>query len=67
MEEHSVIGGLGGAVAETVSESKPVPVKRIGVRDRFGQSSRNYQDLLERYGLTSEAVAGAARSLVLER
>ncbi|MCW4048133.1 MAG: transketolase family protein [Candidatus Bathyarchaeota archaeon] len=64
VEEHSVIGGLGGAVTEAVSERKPVPISRVGIKDRFGQSSRNYQALLERYGLTPEAVAGAARKVV---
>jgi transketolase len=67
LEEHSIIGGLGGAIAEAVSESNPVPVLRIGVKDRFGQSSRNYQALLERYGLTSESVVMAARKILKER
>ncbi len=49
-EEHSVIGGLGGAVAETLSSSRPVPVVRIGVDDTFGQSG-DPQGLLEYYGL----------------
>ena len=67
VEEHSVIGGLGGAVAEVVSESAPVPILRIGVRDRFGQSSRNYQALLKHYGLTSEAVVAATKKMMKEK
>jgi transketolase len=67
LEEHSVLGGLGGAIAEIVSEEKPVPIIRIGVRDRFGQSSRNYGALLELYGLTSESVVKAAKKLLEEK
>jgi transketolase len=67
VEEHSVIGGLGGAVSEFLSETNPVPVKKIGIQDRFGQSSRSYQALLEEYGLTSEAVVKAAESVVKKR
>ena len=65
VEEHSVLGGLGGAVSEILSENYPTPLIRVGVMDRFGMTSRNYQRLLERYGLTPAAVAEAA-SKVLE-
>ena len=61
VEEHSVLGGLGGAVSEVLSENYPTPLRRVGVMDRFGMSSRNYQRLLERYGLTPAAVAEAAK------
>jgi len=61
VEEHSVLGGLGGAVSEVLSENYPTPLRRVGVMDRFGVSSRNYQRLLERYGLTPTAVAEAAK------
>ncbi|MBN2334760.1 transketolase family protein, partial [Candidatus Bathyarchaeota archaeon] len=60
VEEHSVLGGLGGAISEVLGERRPTPIMRVGIRDRFGQSSRNYQALLERYGLTPDAVAEAA-------
>jgi len=63
-EEHSVIGGLGGAVAEALSEYRPTPMKRVGISDRFGESSRRYSELLERYGLTAEAITEAAQILV---
>ena len=49
VEEHSVIGGLGGAVCECLSEKAPVPVKRIGVNDVFGESGPAVA-LLEKYG-----------------
>ncbi len=58
-EEHSVIGGLGSAVAETVGESYPVPVIRVGVADRFGESGTP-DALLKAYGLTAEHIRDAA-------
>ncbi len=51
-EEHSIIGGLGGAVCEVVSEKRPAIVKRIGVRDEFGRSGKP-DELLRFYGLTA--------------
>lgn len=59
-EDHSVIGGLGGAVAEALSALHPAPLERVGVADRFGESGRP-ADLMERLGLTADAVAAAAR------
>ena len=50
MEEHSVIGGLGSAVADVLSENYPVPVHKIGIRDVFGESGPA-QELLKKYGL----------------
>jgi transketolase len=66
-EEHSVIGGLGGAVAETLTEYKPTPMMRVGVRDRFGESSRSYSELLGEYGLTPEAIREAVLTVVDRR
>lgn len=51
-ENHSIIGGLGGAVCELLSEYCPVPVKRIGVQDCFVETGED-QEILEKYGLTS--------------
>lgn len=62
-EEHSVIGGLGGAVCETLSENAPVPVLRVGVEDRFGMSGK-VPELLNEYGLTAENIADKARAAV---
>ncbi|ADL08437.1 transketolase family protein [Thermosediminibacter oceani] len=61
-EEHSIVGGLGSAVAEVLAEEKPTPMKRIGLRDVFGQSGRP-EELMKVYGLTAEDIAKAARSL----
>ena len=60
-EEHNIIGGLGGAVAEASVESYPVPIKRIGINDSFGESARDEEiDLLmEKYELTSTKIAQA--------
>lgn len=62
-EEHSIIGGLGGAVCEVLAEKMPVPVRRIGVNDKFGKSGQ-VPDLLNAYGLTAAHIAEVARELV---
>lgn len=62
VEEVNILGGLGSAVCETVSEYCPVPVKRIGVRDIFGKSG-NPDKLLQEYGLTAEHIIEEARKL----
>jgi transketolase len=59
-EEHSIIGGLGGAVAECLSQCAPVPLERVGVNDTFTESGP-YADLLDKYGMSAEAVAAAAQ------
>ena len=59
-EEHSIIGGLGGAVAECLSQCSPVPLERVGVNDTFTESGP-YSDLLEKYGMSVEAVVAAAQ------
>ena len=55
VEEHSVIGGLGGAVCETLSENAPTPVLRIGMNDVFGESGAAVP-LLHKYGLDAEGI-----------
>ncbi len=57
-EEHQINGGLGGAVAEAVSESFPVPIKRIGIEDTFGESGTP-AELLKKFGLTQENIKKA--------
>lgn len=59
-EEHSVIGGLGGAVSEYLSENCPVPVVKLGVNDEFGRSGKAMQ-VMEYYGLTAEGIIGKVR------
>jgi transketolase len=65
-EDHNVIGGLGGAVAEVLSSHWPVPVVRVGLQDTFAQSGDPWR-LLEYYGLTAEAIAMAARKTMEQR
>ena len=62
-EDHTIIGGLGGAVAEVLGERRPTPMRRVGLRDTFGESGPN-EALLEKYGLTAGHVAAAARELL---
>jgi transketolase len=66
VEEHSIVGGLGGAVAEYLSETHPVPMARVGIADRFAESGP-YADLLDRYGMSVNDIVGAAkRALALK-
>lgn len=67
-EEHNILGGMGSAVAESVSESYPVPVKRVGVMDMFGESARDNEIplLLEKHGITPFNMARQA-TLLRER
>lgn len=62
-EEHSVIGGLGGAVCELLSEKCPVPVVRHGVNDEFGRSG-TYSATLEYFGITPEVIAEKAKKAI---
>ncbi|MDI6696710.1 MAG: transketolase C-terminal domain-containing protein [Anaerolineales bacterium] len=62
-EDHTILGGLGGAVAETLSEHYPTPMKRVGWRDVYGESADN-NALLEKYGLTPRHIAEAAKALL---
>ncbi|HOB89587.1 MAG: transketolase C-terminal domain-containing protein [Bacillota bacterium] len=63
VEEHSIIGGLGSAVSELVSENLPCLVRRMGVRDRFGVPGSE-EDLFEFFGLTAEHIANETRDLL---
>lgn len=63
VEEHQVTGGLGGAVAELLSQNCPVPLKIIGVEDSFGESGE-HEELLVKYGLTKEAIIAAIKEIL---
>lgn len=62
-EEHSIIGGLGGAVAELLGENCPTPMKRVGINDRFGTSGKA-EELLKYFGLTPESLVDAAKEIL---
>jgi transketolase len=65
-EEHSIIGGLGGAVAEVLAESAPAPLVRIGVKDAFGTSG-DYEGLLRHYGLSANDIAAAVKEVIKKK
>ncbi|MCL1995319.1 MAG: transketolase family protein [Defluviitaleaceae bacterium] len=54
-EEHSIVGGLGGAIAEALHQTS-LPIKFLGLKDEFGCSAKNYTELLEHYGITADAI-----------
>ena len=62
-EDHSVIGGLGSAVAEVLSEESPTRMRMVGVRDKFGESG-SPADIMEKMGLTAAAIASRVEELV---
>ncbi|WP_163536417.1 transketolase family protein [Gracilibacillus sp. YIM 98692] len=65
-EEHSIIGGLGGAVAEVLAENHPVPQLRVGTKDTFGESGPP-EELLEKYGLTSEKIVEVTKQAMSKK
>ncbi|WP_019227618.1 transketolase family protein [Sedimentibacter sp. B4] len=62
-EEHSIIGGLGSAVLEVLSDTCPVPVRRIGVMDTFGESGKP-EDLMEKYMLTEKNIEDSCKEII---
>src|SRR3989344_124385 len=66
VEEHQITGGLGGAVAELISQNFPVPLKIMGVEDRFGESGEP-NELLEKFGLTEDAIMKAVTSVLRKK
>ncbi len=64
-EEHNIMGGMGSAVAEVVSEHYPVPIKRIGAQDMFGESCRDKEIplLLEKHGISSINIAKSVKEI----
>lgn len=62
-EEHTIMGGLGSAVAEVVVENELVPMERVGLNDTFGESGTP-KELLEKYGLTAEHVVEAVKRVI---
>ena len=65
-EDHNIIGGLGGAVAEILAAEYPAPLERVGVLDVFAESGKS-EDLLQAYGLTAERIAKAAQRAIDRR
>lgn len=65
-EEHNIIGGLGSAVSEVICEEYPIPVIKLGVEDRFGESGPALE-LLEAYGLTAKNIAEKAKQAIAKK
>jgi transketolase len=63
-EEHTIIGGLGSAVLEALRSTPHAPVELIGIKDHFGISAAGYDELLNHFGLTGQAIADAAMQLL---
>lgn len=66
VEEHNVLGGLGGAVAELLAQEAPVPLVRVGVEDRFCETVGPYDEMVAYYGLDAAGIVAAAHR-VLDR
>lgn len=62
-EEHQITGGLGGAVCELLAENYPVPVQRVGVKDRFGESGEP-DELMKKFGLVSKDINKAVLNVI---
>ena len=65
-EDHFVFGGLGSIVSQALAEERPVPVAFVGMRDRYGTSG-TWQELLQHFNLTPEAIAQAARNVIARK
>jgi transketolase len=66
LENHNILGGFGGAVAEVLVENYPVPMERIGIRDEYSESAPN-DDLAEKHQLTAPYVVKAAKSAIARK
>ena len=66
VEDHNILGGLGGTITEIVCRHEPVPVEMIGIRDRFGESG-DLRELMELHGLTARHIVAAARRVIDRR
>ncbi len=63
-EQHQINGGLGGAVAEVLVENYPAHMKIMGVKDTFGETAREQDELMVHHGLTADHIAEAAQKLI---
>jgi transketolase len=64
-EEHTVIGGLGSAIAEALRGETSQPLEFVGIQDNFGTSAYNYEELLLRYGLTADAIVNSVKQVLM--
>ncbi len=66
-EEHSIIGGLGGAVAESLCAGRPVPLERVGIADTFTCTALDPESLMDAWGLAVEDIVSAARQVLARK
>jgi transketolase len=67
IEEHQIEGGLGSTVAEVISQEHPVPMEFIGVRGKFGESAKTYQELWKKHGLTKENIIESVKRVITRK
>ncbi|MFQ5996171.1 MAG: transketolase family protein [Dehalococcoidales bacterium] len=67
VEEHSIIGGLGSAVAEVLVRECPVPVEMVGIADKFAETSRDFDALLDQYGMSAADIVKAAQRALKQK
>ncbi|MFQ5867984.1 MAG: transketolase family protein [bacterium] len=65
-ENHTILGGLGSAVAEVLVENEPVPLIRVGLQDTFGECGTN-EELLDKYGISPKHIAKAAQEVIKKK
>jgi len=63
LEEHQIAGGMGSSIAEFLSENYPLPIKFMGIKDKFGQSGQS-EELLEKYNLNKEAIKQTVKEMI---
>jgi transketolase len=64
VEEHQITGGMGSAVSEVLARNFPVPIEFIGVKDVFGESAKDYQELWKKFGLKKEDIIVAVKKVI---
>ncbi len=67
VEEHSIVGGLGSAVAEALVGETPVPIKMVGIADTFTETSKDFDSLLDKYGMAVDDIVRAAQQAVKQK
>lgn len=65
-EDHQTAGGLGSAVAETIAQTNPVPIRFVGIKDSFGESG-SAKELMKKYCITAKDIASAAREVIAQK
>lgn len=67
VEEHQIMGGMGGAIAEVVAQTHPVPIEFIGVHDSFGESALKPDELWKKFGLKKENIIEAVKKVITRK